>query len=166
LGISAEVKFISIRGFSGRMAALKSGVIDSSMHSNYGTADIVTRGRLRLLVSTADYLPKNWSFYVFFARNDFLEKDPAMVKRAVSTLKQALEEARSHRSWVKGVLKKELGFSEKAAQYVSDTAFPKPPTGVRMDGLKAVRDFMLEYGLIKKGKVLPLEKIVAREFVE
>ena len=166
LGISAEVKFVSIRGFSARMASLKSGSIDASMHSNLGTADLVAKGKLRMLVSTGDYLPKNWSYYLFFVRTGFLKKDPAMVKRVVSALKEAVEEARSHRGWAKEVFKKQLGFSEKGAKYVSETFFLKPATGVRMDGLAAVRDFMLEYGLIKKARVLPLKQIVAPGFIE
>ena len=165
-GISEEVKFVSISGFSARMASLKSGTIDASIHSTFATADLVAKGVLRLLVSTADYLPNNWSFHVVFARNAFLEKNPAMVKRVVSTLMKAIEEARSHRRWVKEELKKELGFSEGAAQYVSERIFPKPGTGVRLESLAAIRDFLVEYGLTKKEKVLPLEKIVAREFVE
>ncbi len=76
------------------MASLKSGTIDASIHSNLGTADLVAKGKLRMLVSTGDYLPKNWSYYLFFVRTDFLKKDPAMVKRVVSALKEAVEEVR------------------------------------------------------------------------
>lgn len=166
LGISAEVKFISIAGFSARIASLKSGTIDGSIHGTLSTAELVPKGVVRLLVSTADYLPKNWSFHVVVTRNVFLKRDPALVKRAVSAVIKAIEEARSHRTWVKEGLKKELHFSEGAAQYVSGKIFPKPGTRVRLEGLAVVRDFLLEYGLTKKERVLPLKQIVAPEFVE
>jgi ABC-type nitrate/sulfonate/bicarbonate transport system substrate-binding protein len=166
LGLVGKTKIVAIASFRARMAAIKSGAIDASIHSTLGTADLVAKKVLRLLVSVGDYLPKAWSFHVVFARENFLKENSPVVRRGVKAVKDAIEAARNDRTWVKEELKAVRGFSEEAAREVAQTIFPKPATGVREEGLKVIRDFMLEYGLLKKEQAIPLKNIYVAEFAQ
>ena len=166
LGLRNKTKIVAIASFRARMAAIRSGAIDASIHSTLGTADLVAKKVLRLLVSVADYLPKEWSFHVVFARESFLNENRAVVRRGTKAVRDAIEAARNDRAWVKEELKTIRGFSEEAASKVAQTIFPEPMTGVRVEGLKVIRDFMLEYGLLRKEDVVPLKNIYVAEFAQ
>lgn len=166
LGLEKDVKFIGLGGLPATVAALKRGIVDAIIQGNTAVVELIVKGELRPVVSVEDYLPKPWSDNLVFVTKELAKARPEAVRRAVSGHFEAMEFAKSSQAWAIEKLKSGLGFSDAAAKYVADISFPKREKRLNPEALKNVRNFLVEYGLVKKEGLPALETLFSAEFVQ
>lgn len=164
-GMEKEVKFVSIGGMAETLAALKSGSIDAILRTLPLMIELELKGEFRKLAKVDDLLPKERSAYLAFARRDFAEKGPEIVRKVVKSILQATDFIRKNPAWAMEKMRAEAGYSEGAARSVYETlAFTKDGK-IERKGLDNIRDFLIEYGIISKEKTPAIEQLYTNDFV-
>lgn len=166
LGIEREVKFVAIGGIAERLAALRAGVIDAFMLSFAPVANLMVTGEIRGLVPLRDYLPKEWLDNIIFARTDFAERSPRIVRGVIKASHKAVDFMRDNQPWVVEKLKANYRFSEEAARLVSQGMYPHRGGPIKAEGLENVKNFLIEYGLLERGKAPAAEKMYTNRFFD
>lgn len=163
MGLSEkDVKFIGVGGQPERVAALKSGVIDGFVQAYQTNVELIARGEIRPLINIGDHLPKEWIDGAYLARKDFVEKEPQAVMKTVKGVFQAIDFVRANRSWAATQLVSHLRLSPAGARLAVDEKilFPRLGQKISRKALTNVINSLLEYGVIKKERLLPLDKIL------
>ena len=68
LGI--EMKYIGAGGIPHQVAALKGGTADALLTPATPSLSLVVRGEMRRVLTVRDYLPREWSDAIIFARKN------------------------------------------------------------------------------------------------
>lgn len=148
------------------MAGLKAGAIDIATLSDIAFASLKAQGEVRELVTMGDYLPKGVAGQVLFARKEFVEKNPALVKKAVKGFLHGAEFVMKNPDWSIEKMKAEFRYSPEVARL----AFPwlKYDTGGRVEEarIKNTVDFIIEYGILAREKIPPLDSLYRKGFAE
>lgn len=159
LGLERDVKLVAVGGAAARMAALKTGVISAFPLTFTPVAELVVRGEIRQLFSFGDYLPKDWMDNGVAARKEFVEKKAAVARKMLSVLFEGVEFVKQNPAWAVDRMKKNFGLSEKAAELSLKALFSDKGPRVDRKGLENVVNFLIEYGLLTKEKVPPLDSM-------
>lgn len=167
LGIEEkEVKFISMGGGAPHVAGLRAGAIDVATLSSFAMGSLLARGEVRELVRMEDYLPKGVAGQVLFARKEFLERNPAVVKKVIKGFLQGAEFVMKNPEWSIEKMKGEFRYSPEVARL----AFPwvKYDTKGKVEEarVKNTVDFIIEYGILAKEKIPPLDSLYRKGFTE
>lgn len=161
-----EVKFVAMGGGGPQMAGLRSGAIDISSLSNFTMLAVKVKGEVRELLKVEDYLPKGLAAQVLFARRDFLEKKPELVKRAVKGFLRGADFVLKNPEWAIKKMMADVKYPEEVAK----AAFPllgyDPRGRVDEAKVKNVLEFLVDYGMLAKEKAPAVDKIFVRGFTE
>lgn len=165
LGIEKEMKIIAAGGVMARIAAIKAGATDATIASLETMAHLVVRGEIRELLAVDNYIPKGVFAQTIFASRGFLEAKPDAVKKGVKGFILGADYVMKNRDWAIRKMMTELGFSEEAARIAhQDLQYTDGRTDTKR--IDAAINFLVEYGLLAKDKVPPMDKIFVRGFVE
>lgn len=159
LNMEKEIKYVALGGVGPLIAGLKSGVVDAGLSTFYSMASLKLRGELRDVVAMRDYVPPRWTDYGMISHVDFLREKEATVKKAVKAVLEAGEFILKNPDWSKERMKSLFGYSEPMAAAVYETFIYSKDGRIDPQAIGAVRDFLLEYGLVPREKVPSLEKI-------
>ncbi len=167
LGIDEkEVRFVAMGGGGPQMAGLRSGAIDISSLSNFTMLAVKVKGDVRELLKAEDHIPRGLAAQVLFARRDFLEKKPELVKRGVKGFLRGAEFVLKNRDWAISKMMADVKYPEEVAK----AAFPLlsyDPTGrVEEAKIKNVVEFAIEYGMVAKEKAPSFDKVFVRGFAD
>lgn len=167
LGLEREVKFVAVGGLAERMAALKTGRIDALVDARMTMASLFLGKQVRELISTADYLPKEWMKSALFVRKDLIKAKPEVVQKAVDAYLQAVSFVKSNPAWAVGKMKQVSGFSEEVAKFVYEKAIVFTEDGkIKRKTMENIVNFLIDYSVMAKEKILPLEELYTDRFTK
>lgn len=164
LGIEKEVRFVSVGGTAERVAAVKAGAVAAFVQSFSPVAELMVKGELRSVASAKAFLPKDWVGSVVVAHKDFIRKNPEITRRTVRAIVASAAFAQGNPSWTIEKLRTLLGFSPEAARLVYDALGFGKDGKINVRGLENVRNFYIEYGVVLREKVPPVEQLYTPEF--
>ncbi|MEE8450129.1 MAG: ABC transporter substrate-binding protein [Thermodesulfobacteriota bacterium] len=152
LGLEKDITFISAGSISAALAGLKTGKIDAIVLSPRRPIKMLLQGVVRILVPVANYLPRQWSNHVVFARKDMVNENPATIQRVVKALLKATSFIKKNPGWSMEKMKQVSGYSDKAAQLIYDGLEYSPDGKIDPKAMANVRKFLIDFGIIKRGK--------------
>jgi ABC-type nitrate/sulfonate/bicarbonate transport system substrate-binding protein len=166
LGLEKDVTIVSAGGMREAVASLRAGAVDAIIYTDQQMIKLKLAGKARDFLKVMDFLPKPWLDTLVSARKDFIKDQPKTVRNAVRAILEANRFIKANPGWSLAKMKAESGFSDEAARLL----YPELAAGLSEDGkidprgLKNINDFLFEFGIVPKGKPLPLEEIYTREF--
>ncbi|MEE8448091.1 MAG: ABC transporter substrate-binding protein [Thermodesulfobacteriota bacterium] len=164
LGLEKDVKFLGMGGIRPEPAALKTGGIDAIIEPISIPAELKVMGVVRELVSTSDYLPKEWMSNAVFARRDFLKAKPKMVSGVVKAFIEAARFITGNEAWSIEKMKQMSHYSEEAARLVYKQLNFTRDGKIRKKALENVLNFYIKQGIISKESAPSLETLYTMEF--
>lgn len=166
LGLEKEVKFISIGGVTQQVGSLKSGVTDAEVTTSFAFAPLIARGEVRAIVAVRELLPKEWTDIVVGARREFAEKRPEAVKRAVRALQEAGDFIMKNAPWAQERMKAQWKYDDTLAKMVYGELQYGPDFNISRKALENVLNFLLEHGIVEKGRAPALDDLYTTRFLE
>jgi NitT/TauT family transport system substrate-binding protein len=162
-----NVQFVSTGGMKESMAVLTTGGIDGVTLTQAAMIDLRLKGLVRELVKVEDYRPKPWAAYSIVARRDFVQKEPDTVRRIVRSILEANRYLMSKegKPWAVAKIREIAGLSAEGAEFTYSTLALSPDGRIERQAVANLANFMVEYGLIKKDELPPLDSIVDDRFV-
>lgn len=164
LGIEKEVKFVATGGLAQQDAAMKAKAVDAKVSNFFASAPLSFIGVIRPVVALSDFLPKEWVDYVLFAQRHLVARSPEQVGAAVKATLEGGAFVLKEASWTRGKLVSNFAYTPELATFI----YPKLKYGkdgvINRNGLKNIVIFFVEYGIIAKEKVPPLEEIYDSRF--
>lgn len=159
-----EVKFVATGGVPESVAGLKAGVIDV-LPSSYTTfVEMESKGEARRLGRVADCMPKEWVENVLLAHKEFVGKSPATLRGVIKAIIQAIAFVERNPRWTIDKMKAMQGYSEESAQRIYKMLDFTKDLKVDRKGLENVSKFLVDWGLVPREKMPPVDKIYTREF--
>lgn len=165
LGLEKETKLIAAGGITERMAALKSEGAEAMIIPLFSVANLVAQGEVREVLAVRDYLPKEWVDQVIYARKDFAQKNPGLVKSVIRAFLQTAGFVMKNPEWATTKMKGMYGFTDEAASIVHKALQYHLEGRVDKKGVENLRNFLIEYGIIKKEKAPPVEELYTNEYL-
>ncbi len=161
LGLEGQVKIIFARGERAKQAVLKRGLADAESTGEIGPMGIA---EIRELVSTRDYLPKDWADIVLVSSDRFRKSSPGVLRRMLKAWFEAREVARTDYDWAVKRLVAAGQYKEKIAQKIAKIQFVPENTRLNIKAMENVINYMLEYKLIKKEDLAAREALYTVEY--
>jgi ABC-type nitrate/sulfonate/bicarbonate transport system substrate-binding protein len=166
LNMENQIKFMASGGAGKEMAALKAGATDGTIFSFFGMAPLIFKGEIRAAVSMHDYLPKEWIDVTISARRDFTQTGPKALRAGLKAVIEGAASVMEDRAWAVDKLKKEYGYSDKAADLIHRKYLRYGRSGViSKQGIENLRRFLIDNGVLPEGKLPPAEKLFTNAFV-
>ena len=165
LGIEKDVRYVGTGGISEKIAALKSGAVDAITFFIFPIIELKIKGEVRQLLSLEEYFPKEWLGHVMFAHKDFARKSPDTVKRVIRSVLNALDYVRKDADWAMRTMKKEQNYSDEAARQIYPILRFTKDGRINPQALENVRNFLLDYDVVPKGKLPPVAEIYISQFL-
>lgn len=166
LGWEKDMRLVAAGGTAANIAALKAGAVHGVIQTIMVVLPLQFRGEVRPVVNLRDFLPKDWVDLVIVARTDFVEKSPALVKRAVKAWLQAVSFIMDNPDWTVAKLKDGYGHPEATARGIYNLLKYSRDGNIDAMPLENVQKFLVEYGLLPKEQVSPRERLFTRRFIE
>lgn len=166
LGIEKDVKFVKEGTAAASIAALKAGDIDAVIQDVFVMFPLQFKGEVRLLMALQEFLPKEWMDYGLYGQDDSVDDSPAAMRKAVRAFLQASAFVMDNPDWALAKLKASYGYSEDTARAVYNALKFSRDGKINPKALENVRTFLIEYGIVAKKKVPPLEELFTTKFVE
>lgn len=159
LGLEREVKFVAAGGAAKQIAAMRAGRLDASTSEYFPIAALKCKGVVREVVGIRQFLPEKWTDLIVFARNDLLDRSPALLKKVVTGILQGADFVQSNRGWAVEKMKSVAGYSESCAR--DSYGLLKYGKEGRIDPkvISNVRRFIIDLGLIAEEKFPPVDKL-------
>ncbi|MEE8448036.1 MAG: ABC transporter substrate-binding protein [Thermodesulfobacteriota bacterium] len=165
LGLEKSVRLVATGGTSQRIAALKARAIDAAAGSHAALAKLYYSGEVRVLVDMSDYLAKGRSDMVIIARKELIKSNPKVVTRAIKVLIRATQFVLNNREWSEAKLQSESGYSAKAARQLFNILRFSADPKVERQSVEAVRNFLINYGLLKKDKAPAVDAVFTNDYL-
>ncbi len=164
--LNLKLNFIAAGGLPEQVAAAKAGKADGLMQAVSSMGPVKFKEKIRDVLSSSDYLPRQWSEHVLAVRKDLLEKRPDVVKGMTRGLLRALNFIEGNPQWSVEKMTTTLGYSDEAARWIHREIIKFSEDGkINRGGLQKVRDILIEYGLIPRGKAVPVDRLYTTEVV-
>lgn len=165
LGRDANVKVVAVGGIPEIVAALKTGVIDATIEPTHLVIALKIQGVIKEVVPMAELLPKEWAGHWVFAHKDYIKSDEGTVRRLVKAHLQSTNYIRNNPRWAIEKMVAVSGFSEEGARAIF-AGYQFPGDGkVSPRGVENLKNFLVEYGLLVKEKVPPVQELFSSDFV-
>lgn len=164
LGLEKEVKFVAVGGTPERVAAVKARAIDAFVQTINPVAELVVKGELRSVASEKPFLPKDRASDVVTAHKDFVRNNPETVRRVLKAILASLAFVRENRAWAIEKLRTRWGFSPEAAKLVYEGLSYGKDGKINPKGVENARNFLIDFGIVPKEKVPPVEQLYTAEF--
>lgn len=166
-GLGFDMKYVGMGGMGSQLAGIKAGVIDAILISRGGAFPLLLKQEIRKVALVRDYLPAEWSESIFYARRDYGDKSPESITKGIKAAFRAADFLVKNRAWAVEKSKAHYRFSEEEANWVFDNILNYGKDGkVNPKALENVRNFLVEYGMIPKDKVPPLDGLFTTRFTE
>lgn len=165
-GVEKEVRFVGTGDIPETVAALRVKAVDAIVLTIYQLIKLKLTGEARELARLADYLPKEWMDQVIFARKDFINSSPDVVRRVVKAVIRANNFALDNPAWTVEKLKALSGYPDDVAQMMVKLVSLSRTGKIEQKAVENVRGFLIEYELLPKDKAPPVEEIYTARFVE
>lgn len=166
LGLEKEVKFVGAGGVKEQAAALKAGAIESTVTSFSAIVPLKFKGEVREFLAVADYLPREWSETPLVARTGFASRFPRELVKAMKGYFKATDFIQANRYWAVENMKTALGYEEDLARFM----YPKLMYGregkINPKVVENIVNFLIEFGIVAKEKVPPIDKIYDNSFAD
>ncbi len=159
-----RVKFVGVGSSRAGIAALLSKAIDGVVKTPFVTAPLAVKGRVRLVLSLRDYLPKQWMGRVLYVTNDFLKQDPDSVGKVVKAINMATRFAMNNKAWTIGKMKSFSRYSPEAAELLFPRLKYSKDGRIDKGALANVRNFLIKSKLITEAQTPPVEKLYTDRF--
>lgn len=163
-----EIKIIDAGGPEAATAAMIAGRIDGRVGA-LASADmlaLVLERKLRSAVSISEHFPKEWAENAMTAPKWLIDKNPELVRRTVRAALQGVDFMLKNKAWSIERMKKELGFKPEVASAMFDNLGFGPDARISRKAVENVRDFLIEYEIIPREKVPPVDEVFTNRFVE
>lgn len=165
LGFPRNVTFVAAGGIAPSLAALQSGAVDAVVNTNFVMAPLKIGKKAREVVAVRNFFPKEWVNDTIFGRKDFLKKKPSVARGAVRAILQSAGFVMKNRRWSLEKMESFFKYSDAAARFVYDQALHYGTDGkIDRRGIENVKNFMVDFGIVPKGKVPPLDDLYTNEF--
>jgi ABC-type nitrate/sulfonate/bicarbonate transport system substrate-binding protein len=166
VGLDKDVRLVAVGGVRAELAALKRGTVDGFVQTWPPVVRNILSGEFMELASAADYIPNKWVLHEAHARTDMIEKKPELVRKAVRIVIKAKNSKLKDRSWSKQKLVSFMGYPDKVSDYVVKRLKIAPGGQIDREAIQNVMNLNVEYGIIKKGEVPPMDKIYTNKFLQ
>lgn len=166
LGLEKDVTFVAVGGVKEQAAALKARAIDAVVFDSISTAPLKVAGETRELLRLDDFFPKEWVEVSILARSKFAAANRELVVRAIKGFFRATDFIENNRSWALEKMKSSMGYTEKEAEVIYPLLKYGKHGKINIKGLQNQLNFLVQYGIVAKEKVPPLEKIYDKSFAE
>ncbi|MEE8449472.1 MAG: ABC transporter substrate-binding protein [Thermodesulfobacteriota bacterium] len=163
LGIEKEMKLVAGGGVLQELAALRSGTLDGKVSDFFTMAPLVGEGVVRELLSINDFLPRRWIDVVIVSRTDFLKTNKADVKKMVRGVLKARDFVTENREWALEKIRTYSGYKGEVAKAVNNAVNYGKGGQIDSKALENVRNFLIEYGVLKEEETVPLDKLYTKE---
>lgn len=166
--IGIEMKYIGVGGQASQLAALKAGAVDAVLMGRGIAFPLALKGEIRKVVVVEDYLPRVWLGNIVLASRDYAGKNPETVSRAIKATFRGIDFLMKNRAWAVERAKAFYGYSEGEASWLYDNILRYEGKDGRIDprAVENVRNFLVEYGMVPKDKVPPLDVVFTNKFVD
>jgi ABC-type nitrate/sulfonate/bicarbonate transport system substrate-binding protein len=167
LGLGSDIQFIGTGGVRESLAVLVTGSIDGVILNPQNLIELKLQGKVRQLLSIADYLPKPWLSYTITASKAMVEKRPDVVRRTLNSLFEANRFIMSAQGkpWTIAKMKEENKYSEQGSQEVYTTLNLSTDGKMDRHAVENLTNFMTEFGLIKAGEVAKVDTLFTDQFI-
>lgn len=160
-----EIKFVAGGGQREEMAAIRARTLDGRFSSAPTMAPLKWAGMVREVISVSDYLPKKWVDLVLWSRIEVVVNRPPAGRAATRGILKGKELIAADPAWAIGKMKSNFGFSEELARFVYPMLRYYPQAHVDLEALENVRNFLVQFGIVSKEKVFPMESLYTGEFL-
>jgi ABC-type nitrate/sulfonate/bicarbonate transport system substrate-binding protein len=162
-----DIQFISTGGIKESLAVLVTGGIDGVVLSSQQMIDFKLKGIVRELAKVDDFRPKPWAAYTIVARREFIQKEPDTARRIVRSILEANKYIMSKegKPWTIAKMREINNYSPEGAEFVYTTLSLSPDGKIERQAVANLANFMIDYGLIKKDELPPMDSIVDDRFV-
>lgn len=161
LGVAtSEVEFVPTGGLPQNYQALRNRQADIWVTTEHAAALIDKDSRLASVVKLSNFLGRDWDPYVILAKRATLQRDPALVQRAVSALLQgARDAAQASPEQNRQRLMQRFNVDAPTAQRLLATvSFDNPSGRIRVPTIEKMRQHYIEQGIVKSDAI-PLGRI-------
>lgn len=166
LGLGDKVKYYAAGGYSSMVAALKRKIIDTMLTDFFVTVPLRLKGLVRPIVAIPDYLPKEWTDLVLFARIDFVKKKPDVVRRFVKAYFQATNFVMREPEWAIEKMKSFTKYDERTARETLKILSWSKTGRINPKRLENVTKFAIDQNLLDKEIAVPVERLYTTKFTE
>lgn len=164
IGLEKDIKFVGMGGIPNELAGLKTGAVDGIVEPLTITINLKVMGEVREVLTAGDFLPKERSDHIILARKDFIKKEPEQVKKVLKSVLQAVAFIRENPAWTIDKMKSFQGLSDAAARLLYPELRYTKDGRLDRKAIENLRNFAIEYDLLPREKVPPVEELYAREF--
>ncbi len=167
LGIADSVKFTSTGGIRESLALFTTGRIDGVVLSPNQMTPLKLAGKAREILKVADYRPSPWVSFTVTARKAFVEKHPETVKNVVASIIEANRFIMSPKGkpWAIATMEKVSHYEPAVAEALYGSLDFSRDGRIPTKAIANLTDFMVKFGLMKKGEVPPIDQIYTDRFV-
>lgn len=159
LGIKTEP--VSSGDLTNQDISLQQGRIDAFVSSDPAALQMVDSGKLRVLISVSDVLPKPWVNFVVWATDDIIQQNPDIVRKFVKATLEAVKYLKDNPSYATDLYAKttaaQKGLAEKT---ISQLDWRVDGRGSGQDLAAAVAN-VWQYG--KDVDIIPASTVVKPE---
>lgn len=159
-----DVKFVATGGGPERVAALKAGVVQAYVAATLSEMPLKAKGEIRSLISLRDVVPREWPTHVLSSHKALVSNNPDVVKRAVKAFLQATDFVQENQAWTIEKLKAISKYPEEAAKETFALMKYGKDGRINKKALENIQAFLIEYGLLAKGRALPVQALYTEEF--
>lgn len=157
LGIEKDIRFVSTGGVAATVAALKAKAVNASVGAFEVMVPLKVAGEIRELIAINDYKPAKWVAYVHFAGKDTTAKRPEVVRAANKALLAATQYIHKEKLWALETIKSQFRWSQSAAEMVYTRLAYSQDGRMEREALQNVVNLLIDFEIVKKEKVPPLE---------
>lgn len=165
LGVEKDVKVVATGGIPETTAAMKAGVVNATPLDAFQYMELELKGEMRKLLRVDDYLSREWMETAVFAEKDFALKNPDIVRGAVKAIVKSIDFIQNNPTQTMDRMKAESKFSEEGARRAYGILTLNKGAKIDRKGLENVLSFLIEYGLIKKEKAIPVDEAHSPRFL-
>lgn len=163
LGIEKDIRYVGTGGMAEKIAALKAGAVDAITIVSLNMMELIVKGEVRELLNTDEYRPKEWMHVIGFGHREFIKKEPDKTRRVVAGVLAGVRFLQDNPGFAAEKMKEFQGYSAEASKRVTALFRFTTDGKINRKALENVRNFVIDYGLVAKEKVPPLDELYSRE---
>ncbi|GED89048.1 ABC transporter substrate-binding protein [Streptomyces sp. NPDC091412] len=146
-GDPKSLKLVEMPGAQ-QLGALLSGRVASANFNEPNAAVARANPKVRVLFGYTDYLPQGAPLDVYFAKNDFIRKNPATLEKFRAALARAVAYANEHPDEVRAITQKL--WENVSEQIAAKTVMQRYSTDVDKKALDSLQDVLTRYAGLEK----------------
>lgn len=166
LGLSGQVKIISVGGGRPLIAAMKARKIDFVSLTNFSLIPLQAMGEARIFLNLSKLLPEAPNAQIIFAHTGYLKNHPENVRKAVRGFLRGGAFVMKNQDWAVKRIMSFNKFTESAAKIAFQNFRFSSDARIDVNKVKAAIEFDVKTGLIPPEKAPPVEKVYVEGFAD